>query len=723
MVTVGDKLNEGIRKHQKRELEKSELDRSQIGFCMSEAEHIRLLAPAGSGKTLSLLWRCKVLQEREQKKGKGCLIFTFTRAARDELKNRLSEGPESTSFSAIRDKVRITTLNEWGNQYLHSSKLGLEVVANEWGKFKLMNHDLREIFESSSSHKIKDFYKTTKRKRKRYVDMVNIFDTMKNCGFRHDVSKSNLLETFRRQVTWLEGSGLGTYFNKSIKEELEKVQVVDRADESLESFRPFLKVWQKSCEHLWRSAKITFDDQKYISLVELEDKYKDKRYPDPNRYQHVLVDEFQDISPLDMSLIKCLVNIYESSLTIVGDDDQAIYEWRGSSPRFILNPTDYFQREFQTYTLNVNYRSPKNIVDYSQQLIACNQNREEKRIKPNSTDDAEVVVRKFHSHNDCLPLILKLAQEANANGKPNQLGIIGRKKVQLIPMQIILTSKEIPFFARQDLNVLFSRAFKDLRDILDTVSSRHWRRTDDLVESFLKLLDYVKMYPLRSNIKRSLQHNLSDGDVSTIEQCLQHVRAFRRDDLSENDKDHFYTAISKALPKGRNVSAVIESISEEFSGLQKHYPKSEDDIFYRDPPFLYLAEYASRYGTNFQEFIQHLGKAIRNMEKQIADGSIDKEDDSIDRDIVSPVHLMTAFGAKGREFETTVLLDVNDGVFPTKWAETADEKEAERRIFYVAVTRARKRMILLTVESILGRPVVPSPYIEEMGLSVPEECE
>lgn len=720
MVTVGDKPNEERRKRQRRDLERNGLNRSQIDFCMSEAEHIRLLAPAGSGKTLSLLWRCKVLQEREQKKGKGFLIFTFTRTARDELKNRLSEDP---AFSAIRDKVRITTLNEWGNQYLHSLKPGLKVVANDRDKFNLMNHDLREFFESSS-HNIKEFYRT-KRKGKRYVGMVNIFDTMRNCGFRHDVPKNDLLETFRRQVAWLERNGLGTYFNKSIKEELEKVQVVDRADESLESFRPFLEVWKKSCEHLWRSAKITFDDQKYISLVELEAKYKDKRFPDPNRYQHVLVDEFQDISPLDMSLIKCLVKIYESSLTIVGDDDQAIYEWRGSSPRFILKPKDYFQREFQTYTLNVNYRSPKNIVDYSQRLIACNQNREEKQIKPNSTDDAEVVVKKFHSHNDCLHLILELAQDANASGKPNQLGIIGRKKGQLIPMQIILTSEEIPFFARQDLNVLFSRAFKDLMDILDTVSNPHWRRTDYLVASFLKLLDYVTMYPLRGlyNIKSSLRHALSDGDVSTIEQCLQHVQAFRHSDLREDDKDHFYTAISKALPKGRNVSAVIESISEEFSGLQKHYPKSEDDIFYRDPPFLYLAEYASRYGTNFQEFIQHLEKAIRNMEKQIAGGSIDKDDDPIDRDIVNPVHLMTAFGAKGSEFETTVLLDVNDGVFPTKQAETADAQEAERRIFYVAVTRARKRMILLTVESILGRPVDPSPYIEEMGLSVPEECE
>lgn len=161
------------------------------------------------------------------------------------------------------------------------------------------------------------------------------------------------------------------------------------------------------------------------------------------------------------------------------------------------------------------------------------------------------------------------------------------------------------------------------------------------------------------------------------------------------------------------MSTVIESIGEHFEGLKKYYPKSEDDIFYKEPPFLYLAEYASRYGENFDEFIKHLERAINSMSKTV-------DDDSVDKEMNNPVHLMTAFGAKGREFETTILLDVNDGVFPIKFAETDEEKEAERRIFYVASTRAKKRMLLLTVESILGKQVGPSPYIEEMGLEVPE---
>ena len=92
------------------------------------------------------------------------------------------------------------------------------------------------------------------------------------------------------------------------------------------------------------------------------------------------------------------------------------------------------------------------------------------------------------------------------------------------------------------------------------------------------------------------------------------------------------------------------------------------------------------------------------------------DNDIIDSEINYPIHLMTALRAKGKEYETVILLDVNDGIWPSKFAETEPEIEQERRIFYVAVTRPRKRLIILTVESILHRIVNPSPFIKEMGL-------
>ena len=118
-------------------------------------------------------------------------------------------------------------------------------------------------------------------------------------------------------------------------------------------------------------------------------RYLDLRSPGPDgktrpfiygaaRYDHILVDEFQDINPLDLALIKVIVERNQSTLTIVGDDDQAIFEWRGASPEYILQPQRYFGSPFKDYLLETNYRSPRNIVTHSQNLIAHNRNRVEK---------------------------------------------------------------------------------------------------------------------------------------------------------------------------------------------------------------------------------------------------------------------------------------------------------------------------------------------------------
>jgi len=147
------------------------------------------------------------------------------------------------------------------------------------------------------------------------------------------------------------------------------------------------------------------------------------------------------------------------------------------------------------------------------------------------------------------------------------------------------------------------------------------------------------------------------------------------------------------------------------SGLKKHYAKGEDDIFYKDPPFLYLAEYAARYGANFLEFVDHVEGAIASMAC-----SADSYGDEVDDDLRYSVHLMTALRAKGKEFDTVVVLDANDGMWPIRYAETEQKLEQERRVFYVAVTRCRKRLIMVSTDALLGKPMLITPYIAEMGL-------
>lgn len=177
----------------------------------------------------------------------------------------------------------------------------------------------------------------------------------------------------------------------------------------------------------------------------------------------------------------------------------------------------------------------------------------------------------------------------------------------------------------------------------------------------------------------------------------------------------FYTAI-RSLLTARSVSDAIYAISQSFDGLQKDYGKSLDDIFYADPPFLYLGDYARRYGDNYSDFYEDIDKAIATLAKTPPENEEDTGDEAWKR----PLHLMTALRAKGKEFDVVIVLDCNSGVWPSKLAVGEDQLEAERRLFYVAVTRTRKRLILLVDDKMFGDQAMPSPYLSEMGLtSVP----
>lgn len=152
-------------------------------------------------------------------------------------------------------------------------------------------------------------------------------------------------------------------------------------------------------------------------------------------------------------------------------------------------------------------------------------------------------------------------------------------------------------------------------------------------------------------------------------------------------------------------------------GLQTDFGKAADDIFFTDPPFLQLAAYASTYGNNYDRFIDDIEQA----KEQLAYTSPFEDDDGDSESTESqrrPMHLMTALRSKGKEFDTVVLLDVVDGIWPHKNAKKSrDLEEAARRVFYVAFTRAKQRVVMLVPTHFGDKETTISPYVQELGLS------
>lgn len=677
------------------------LNKSQEGFTKCSDDYTRALAPAGSGKTATLLWKCLEDAKASNRKNKY-LIFTFTRVARDELRDRINTREE---FRDLRTLARIETLNQWGFNYIRSLKDGLQLKTTKLDNFFILNNSLRPLWEG------KPIIGKLSNQRYHYSEFIQIFGELKTLGFRHDIEKEEFFNQFSAHLDWLESNNLLNYFIEKVYLPLDDPELLDKSkDDMLGKLKPFLDFWKKATENLWKQSLITLEDQKYWALIKLNEQYPDgKIFPPPQRYQYIMVDEFQDINPLDLFLIKKLVELNKSKLTIVGDDDQAIFEWRASSPNFILHPERYFDNDFSTHVLDINYRSPKNIVDYSQRLIKNNRRRVDKKVTPAVIVDAMVFPLGFKNHMESVQFVVDLAKGFQENNNSGKIAIISRKKGQLIPIQITLTSHDIEFFAKEDLNILLSHAFNDLKKLLEIIPEKNTRKSSDvIINDLLNFCNHVYRYPLKKAEYVSLRSFLQKRPPRTFQQGLDVLMEYPNT-IKGNPIMNFQYAISKVI-NSATVSEAIFNIGEELGGLKKHYAKSDDDIFYKDPPFLYMVEYAERYGNDFWGFIDHVENAI---EKMSAD---DENSDDIDLGIRANVHLMTALRAKGKEFDTVVILDVNDGIWPIKYAEDEYQLEQERRLFYVAMTRAKKSLIFLTLKEMLGKPINPCPYLDEMGI-------
>lgn len=694
-------------------------DPSQIAFCNEPSSAIRLLAPAGSGKTHSLLWRCLLASQNStsEEGNTRFLLFTFTRAARDELRDRLIS---NDSFKSISPYVDVATLNSWGFRRLKSRTYNLKLVTSKQDKYWCLNNALQpEWMEFESIKQVL----TDSRRRSRASNLImDLIDRFKSLGFRHDIHAA--FSAFSRHVGWIRDNGMGPQWSK-ILSDLQDLEIIDQMVSEITTdrqvFDNFFGFWSAATLRMYGSAMLTLEDQKYWATIDIENAINEKRFTTGiHRYHHILVDEFQDVNPLDLDLLKKIGTLNKAKLCIVGDDDQAIYEWRGATPKFILQPEKFLGYDLKTYVLERNYRSPANIVETSQTLIRHNRNRVEKSVSAVSTDMAYIDVVTRPDLQSSVDYILNQVKRFLNDGETRKIALIGRKRSQIIPYQIVFAGNDIQFYAAEDLQILLSGTFQDMKDIL-MLKSRvdlEFPYCPEPVEPVLKLCDLLKRYPLskrdRGELKNFLLNRRPNSIRATVNLIYEYTGPLKGDNVGGAMSKHFYEAISEFIDAD-TLAESIQSMSDNFDGLQKDYGKSLDDIFYADPPFTFLADFATRYGNDYQAFYHDVEKAISTLAKVPPDN--DTERGPSETGWKCPLHLMTGLRAKGKEFDVVFILDCNDGVFPSKFAQTEAEIEAERRLFYVAMTRAKKRLIFVVNQMILGQVVMPSPFLAEAGLS------
>ncbi len=426
------------------------------------------------------------------------------------------------------------------------------------------------------------------------------------------------------------------------------------------------------------------------------------------RYDHILVDEFQDINPLDLELIKVIAERNQSTLTIVGDDDQAIFEWRGATPEYILHPDRYFNVDFKDYQLEINYRSPRNIVEHSQRLIANNENRVAKKVgAAEDANTAEIEIITTDGINQRLELVTSIVRST----EPGKVGVIGRYRSQLIPFQIYFATDGAPFKTAIDLDIFSSRAFDDLTKLLEIWDrSQQRRRSAQVINDAIEICNLVRRRPFGKRDDANMRRHLGNAQARTVSAAVEEIKDYDGQRLSGKTHMHLHDAASKFVSAGQ-VSAAIDVIASEFDGLQFDLERAEDDVFYTDPPLEQLAEISEGEGLSASDLIERIETAKEQIQeyRTFEDDSDTGNDGSV---LERPLHLMTAHRAKGKEFDTVVLLDTVDGVWPHSKSDDQRLMEAERRLFYVAFTRARRKVIMLTSRD--AGPI--SPFVDELEL-------
>ena len=685
------------------------LDASQLEFCRSSESNIRLLAPAGCGKTSSLLHRCSSLVSRSSGSPRF-LIITFTNAAAEEVKDRQASDPE---FACLQDKMTVTTLNALGWRRVRSRLNNARLLKNSNDRHFAVLNQLRPIW-LDKSHIAQAVQKRGRNAR----TLLDVMDNLKSMGFDHTIDTN--LQKFQERVRNLRHQGASWRIQEQfdlltgmgILESLTRNHNELASQNTRTFYERFFTFWRDASASLLDQSTFTFEDQKYWPYLDLRSPGPDGK-PKPYiygaaRYDHILVDEFQDINPLDLALIKVVVERNQSTLTIVGDDDQAIFEWRGASPEYILKPQQYFGFPFRDYLLETNYRSPRNIVTHSQKLIAQNRNRVDKRVDAaENATSAEIKIVALDKISDRLSYVTDIVRAA----EPGRVAVIGRKRSHLIPYEIYFASDGAPFKTAADLDIFGTKALSDFTDLLGVWdSSRDRARPGQAVNDALVICNLIKRFPLNRKDSPNLKNHLQRARPRTTVEAVQAITSYTGASLSGKSHTDLYKVADEFL-SAETLSGAIEVIENEFAGLRFDWDKQEESIWHTAPPLQQLAEIAEDEGFEADDLIERIENAKMQLE-EYRDLEDVTHEERAPRVWERPLHLMTAHRAKGKEFDTVVLLDTVADIWPDSRADNERKLEAERRLFYVVFTRAQKRVIMLTETR---API--SPFVGELGLS------
>ena len=640
------------------------LNDAQLAAVTAPLAPTLVLAGAGSGKTRVLTNRILFLVSECNVKPWEILAITFTNRAANEMKRRLYE------FDCNAGSMQISTIHSFCAKVLRReaealNRSGSFSIYDESEKVGVLKKIVKDVFPDDGDAKMADTF-------------AESISDIKN-----------------RAPELLDGDNLEDIKDEYIAEQLDRLQSQTCATHS-----ELVRVINEYGDKMRQNNAMDFDDLLYYvhklftSSPEILDKYRET-------YKYILIDEFQDTNKVQYQIFKMLGEKYRN-IFVVGDDDQSIYSWRGAESYNLKK----FQADFpdcNVYALEQNYRSTKRILDVANEVIGKNVNRFDNVLWTENEDGVKTQLFSAYNEQDEAYFVaeqIKNLMYLNPQYRLRDFAVLMRVNALSRSFEQQFQRNRMPYKVFGGFK-FFER--KEIKDVLAYMRLVH-NRYDE--EAFIRALNV----PVRRGIGDATVNKLRDLsaeyglpvlDVISDERNLESLNKSARTKLTD-----FYATVDE-LYKSANmpVAAFVHNLLQSLEFRAAYQDQGDED----------RALNIDEFEAAVNEFQQTNPTAT--LQDYLETVSLDNElNTGDDGDYVT---IATIHAVKGLEFKVVFVVGLEDGIFPSSRSTYGFESlQEERRLMYVALTRAEKRLYLTKTNSrfLWGRTErsVPSKFYNEI---------
>ena len=434
-----------------------------------------------------------------------------------------------------------------------------------------------------------------------------------------------------------------------------------------------------------RRKKLDFDDM-LVLCHELFTQRPDILKKWQERYSYILIDEFQDINKVQYDVIRMLA-LPQNNLFIVGDDDQSIYKFRGARPEIMLG----FEKDYpnaKKVLLDINYRSTKAIVNGAKKIIQKNRNRYVKNIITSNEQGADIHVQEVRNLSEESEYVLNEIREEMKKGVPaSEIAVLFRTNMEPRMLAETFMEYNLPFQMKEHLPNLYEHFIgRNFCAYMRMAVGKRERK------DFLEVMNRPVRYISRSSVEKA-------------EVSFESLRRFYC------DKEWLLDRIDQL-----DVDLRIMKTMTPYAAIQYIRKKIGYDDFLKDYAYTRkikvedLYEIANEIQTRAKEYktIEDWFSYIEKYTEELKKRSKQTESNP------NAVTFLTMHSAKGLEFHTVFIIEANEDICPYKKAEVVEDMEEERRMFYVAMTRAKKKLYISYVRERNGKTMLPSRFVNDL---------